>query len=751
MPILVFSICLVVVAPSKLTAQEDATLRVVVNSAEDGNPVIGANVLLLDPDKPEEERNILHGGATDSDGLKQFDGVSPGRYLLEVSFIGYETHQEVIELEESDLIVKRVVLPVSREQLDEIVVEGERNVTTGEAGIHRISSTDIGRVPTPASGGDVASYLQTLPSVASSGDRGGELYIRGGTPSQNQVLIDNLPITKPFHISNMYSAFPQQTVQSVDMYAGGFGAEYMGATSAIIDVSLRPGNMREYSGSAGLGSQIFSLQMEGPIETDRHSFMLMGRKSMREYASTSVFSDNTPTDFYDFMGRYTYQGDRINCNVTGINTFDRGQISRYRNVELSWSNTVLGGRCLAYEEMFQEPIEFTIGYSSFTNEEGPPGNTERSASMDNIYLRLDHSTQALSTPVDYGFGVKLMNYSALLDERFSNLETFETGQAVLHGHMSAPLEPTDALKVEPSVGFQFTLTGVATLEPRLRMAYRLGSNNNQEISLAMGKYSQIEEGINDERNFGTVFNVYRPNGSDEPLQKALHGLIGYQRQIGNNFRVNLDGYIKRHQNIPVSKWSPEAALEIETALADGLTYGFETRMEYNNNPFYLSLGYGWSKVEYEAATDNLGAWIEEPIFSYSPAHDRRHKLNLIGSYNFAGFTASVKWEFKTGKPYTKVYGFDLQLQIPEDHPLRDSGTARTLFDRPYSERLPTFHRLDVSIEKSFRLSSVVQLNAEIGGMNLYDRDNIFYFDANTLQRVNQTPIMPYFSIETQIN
>ncbi|MFB6099563.1 MAG: TonB-dependent receptor, partial [Salinibacter sp.] len=135
---------------------------------------------------------------------------------------------------------------------------------------------------------------------------------------------------------------------------------------------------------------------------------------------------------------------------------------------------------------------------------------------------------------------------------------------------------------------------------------------------------------------------------------------------------------------------------------------------------------------------------------YTPAHDRRHQLNLVGSYRFAGFKASLNWKLASGRPYTKVFGFDLGLELPEQYPSTDSGTARTYYDRPYNARLPAYHRLDVSIERTFELGEHIDLEAKVGAINTYDRKNVFYYDINTTERVNQTPFLPYTSLRISV-
>ncbi len=733
----------------EIYSQQSSVLRVVVISDDDGNPIIGANVLLYEEDDLDREE-FIRAGVTDGDGLTEIRGIEPGTYHLRISSIGHRTYDETITLEPDEIKVHRVVLEVDVEEFEEVVVEERRQITTGEVGIHRITDVEIGRIPTPGPGGDLATYLQTLPGVVASGDRGGELYIRGGNPYQNRVLVDNLPILKPFHVSNLFSAFSQEMIQSVDMYAGGFGANYLDATSSVIDVRLRPGNMRRHSSSLAVSPYMAALKLEGPLERNRQSVLISGRKSTIERMAPTFTGEEQPIEFYDIVSRYTYQADNFNCSFTGVRTYDRGQINPLRDVSLSWSNTVLGARCLGFDEWFNHPVEFTAGFTGFTNREGTTEQTERLSQIRQFYYDVELRQTIFNQPLQYGFTIDFHFYNAELAERFADVETFDKTLATFRSYGALEWHVNDKLTIHPSIGMQVLLEQNPTFEPRIRAAYRPFGSDRQELSLAAGYYTQQFSGITDERDAGTVFTVWKPVDMDDPLPRSLHGILGYRHQFGRSITAHIEGFVKQHKNIPVSKWTPEARLEIETALAHGYAHGADARIELDLSSFYLAMGYGWSVVEYEAAADDLGAWLDRPIFQYSPPHDQRHKFNTILSYQFAGFQASLRWEYGSGTPYTQVFGFDMAVRVPNEHPLRDPGRARTLFSEPYSERLPVYHRLDVSIERDFQITSIWNLNLEAGVINMYDRNNIFYFDLNTLQRVDQTSLFPYVSIQTEL-
>lgn len=730
--------------PHQVLAEDHSNLRVIVHSDEDNNPVIGANIILT------AEADTLHTGVTNRDGYHMFRGIEARDYTISVSYIGYRTYQEEIELEGGETRNYRLSLEVEPEELEELVIEVAGGTARRTAGRQRISTAEISRVPSPGPGGDLASYLQTMPGVVTAGDRGGEFHFRGGTPAQNKILVDGIPVVKPFHISNLFSAFPERSVESVDLFAGGFSAEYLGATSSVLDVNLRPGNMQEFSGEAAISPYLTTAQLEGPLEEGRQSFLASFRHSTIEQFGPHVTGDEMPMRFYDFTGRYTIREESISCNVTGMNTYDRGRINPERDIRLSWSNTAIGGRCLAFSERLDYAYDIGLGYSGYRNREfNREGETERDAGIHRVYMKVKSERQFFGHSVDYGINWNMANHYAEFEELFQNLETFDDVYSTLTAYLGTQWRPFDQLRIEPSFGSQLALRQITnpTVEPRLRVSWNPAGNQNREFSLAVGRYYQIMEGITNHLDAGTVFYAWKLIGASDNFPMTDQAIFGYQEQLLEGVEFNVEGYVKEHQHLPIPRWRPEAGMSINTTTANGISYGVDTRLEINRFPFYLFLGYDWSKITYEAATESLGAWIDGEIYSYSPAHDRRHQFNVVSSYELFDFTTSISWELSSGNPFTKIQAFDVALtNLPDDHPLDDPGIAHILYDQPYDGRLPAYHRLDISIERPIQIGPHFELITEIGGINIYDRRNVFYFDSLTMQRVDQTPVFPYLSI-----
>lgn len=728
-------------------AQTDGIVRGVVTSAEDGEVLQGANVILTGVDS-----DIRRTAVTDANGFYEIRNVVPARYRVRTSYVGFATHQDTLDVS-AERRSYNVALSPTAQRLDEVRVEVERGGTQRQAGLQTVGAQDLDRIPTPGPGGDLASYLQTLPGVVAGGDRGGGLNIRGGKTSQNLFLVDNLPLVKPLHISNFYSSFPQGAVKGADVYAGGFGAEYMGKISAVVDVTLRKGNMQEYAGSASVSPFVSSARVEGPIEKGRQSFLAIVRRSTVEETGPLLGRD-VPLSFYDVTGRYSLQREGASCSLTGLRTHDKGRLSNERNTELSWSNTAVGGRCLLFGTGLDHALKISAGYTRFENSAGRVDSAERTAGLQRGFFDLEQEREMSWGTLQLGMRAQFTSYKFEVDQKFTFSQSGRPFGGALNAFGAVETELGEHFTFAPSLGFQIhSRTFPPTYEPRLRLTYRPDGTDQQEVSLALGKYHQMSQGITDTQDAGTEFTIWTPEPVTDTPPRALHGILGYQRQILDNLDVSVEGYVKDIANIAVPEWSVLDRFETDLTPAGGLTYGVDARVELTINSFYLFAGYGWSRVTYEAAQDDLGAWIEGSVFEFSPSHDQRHQVNVVSEFQVGDASANLSWEFGSGRPYTRAYGFDLAPDIASQltPPVNESGQALVLFDEPYGERLPSYHRLDASVSRPFDLSSRTTLEAKVGAINVYDRRNIFYYDISRDNVVNQIPIYPYMSITVSVN
>lgn len=731
-------------------AGQDAVLRGFVTDESTGQSLPNANVML------HEAGVIMAATVTDEDGFYQIQRIDAGTYALRVSFVGYETHTDSLHLEPGIHTVSVELTPGTTE-IEGVIIEDyrERPVEEAEAGLRRIRPSDIAQIPTPGAGSDLAGYLSSLPGVVTLGDRGGQFYVRGGTPSQNLVLVDGIPVYKPFHILGAYSAFPTDLVSNADFYAGGFDARYMGRISSVLDVSLRGGSTRRYRGRAAAGPIVASVRAEGPLLLNHTSFLTHFRQSLVEHTAPTLLGEAAPYKFYDFTAKVHSQSQRAVCSFLGLRTYDRGRIDPEQASTFRWTNTTFGTQCKAFGEQSAQFYDFSTGVTHFGNTVHTTDDTRRHAYTWRIHTKFNLTQPVSWGTVNFGMFTNASRYILDLEEAFVGIRSDKELVLAGGGHIGTRWDPVQGFELQPTLGLHFIPSlqnsAAISLDPRLRLSWQPGGTDRSKLTAAVGLYRQPAEGITDERDAGSAFVAWQP--VREEMLRAMHFLLGWDQRLGRGLTASVEAYHKQLRAIPVPRWTPIVRFNTSLAHADGTVHGVDLTLEYGRGPVDLRTSYGWSRTEYRAARDDLGAWGGGTIARYPPPHDQRHVVGLVTRVDAGPFETSLRWQFSSGLPFTQVYGFDTLLDMRglRETPRRNIGSPRMFYDRPYGARLPAYHRLDVSVERTFPLTPTTDLTAEAGAINTYDRANPFYIDVYTLQRVDQLPLMPYLSLRIDLD
>ena len=224
------------------------TVKGVLTDEETGEAIPFANVVL---------DGTRYGAATDINGFFLINKMPEGSYTLRVRFVGYEEYLEPITLSKGQTLVRNISLKTQSKTLKTVVITDnrieERKIQT-QVSVEKITPSQIQQLPSIGGTADPAQYLQVLPGVNSTGDQGGQLYIRGGSMIQNLCLLDGMIVYNPFHSIGLYSIFETDVILNADIYSGGFGAEYGGRISSVMDITTRDGNKKRHTGKIGLNT-----------------------------------------------------------------------------------------------------------------------------------------------------------------------------------------------------------------------------------------------------------------------------------------------------------------------------------------------------------------------------------------------------------------------------------------------------------------------------------------------------------------
>ncbi|WP_412060546.1 TonB-dependent receptor [Rubrivirga sp. IMCC45206] len=718
-------------------------VRGFVSDAERG-PLAGASVAVQRVDAADH----LRGAVTDAQGFYEVGGLAPGRYVVRASYVGYAAVQDTLAVGEGPTTWSPVL--VAGDALDEVVVQAGGGAADVSGGLQRIRPADLARIPSPDVAGDLAVYLQSLPGVVTVGDRGGGLFVRGGTPAQNLVLVDGAPVFQPFHVVGFFSAFPEDLVGAADFYAGGFGAKYSGRVSSVLDVTLREGSTESFKAAGTAGPFVVSAQAEGPLARGRSSWIASARTSVVEPLAALVGA-TVPLQFSDGLVKLATATDASRCSAMALTTYDRGRLAEDSPDAFEWRNVVLGGRCISAPPGLDGRVDVAASLSHLRSGIGEEADflfsegRERSSKLTEGRFSAELTRSLGAVRLRAGARASLVVTEFQLGDASS---AREDGDFLLGGAAHVELDlPLGALTLTPGVAAVLRpySTG-AGLEPRLRASYLPSGRLGPEISAAAGLYRQSLVGLTDERDAASPFIAWTgpPPGFDE--QRAVHVLGGATVPVTRNLRIGAEAYGRRIDGLPVPIWSARTQFTLLPTEARSTSYGADARLEWTAGPVYTYLSYAFGVTTYEAVDGAFLVRGGTSYTEYNPAHDRRHQVQLAVSADVGAVNVGARWQIGSGLPYTRPYGYDTVVPpfgLPEV--VFQPGFPRVVFERPFNGRLPAYHRLDLSAGTAFDLGSRAALDVRAGAVNAYNRANVFYYDVFRGRRVDQLPIVPYVS------
>ena len=413
---------------TSLALGQRSTLRGFITSEIDGLPLQGVNVVLKNLADPD----LFIGAVSDDEGLYIFSRLNAATYALTASFIGFQAYTDTLEFGADQVINLSFALTEGDSQLDEVLVITERETGAARvtAGQQTVRAADLELIPSPDVTADLVSYLSTMPGVISLGDRGGQVFIRGGEPAHNMVMLDGMNVYQPFHLLGFYSAFSADILSKADIYAGGYNSRYSGRLSSVIDVRSRNGNLREHERSISVAPFVNTARLEGPIFKDRLSVMGSVRQSVIDRIASQYVNQELPYKFGDWFGKVFFKLTENNhLSFTALHTYDRGglnnQVVSSRD-EIRWENTALGGRWLLLPKNSPLLAEFYFSASRLTMELGPRNVATRRSEISDFNTGLNITNYAGPSEINFGAYLRATELNAELGGLYQNLERDES-------------------------------------------------------------------------------------------------------------------------------------------------------------------------------------------------------------------------------------------------------------------------------------------------------------------------------------
>lgn len=748
---------------------QPAALQGAVLDAETSGPLQGVSVALL------AAGDVRAGTATDADGAFLLRRIPAGRYTLRLQFVGYEPAEQEVDLRAGTTTRVSVVLRADTTALADVLVERARptGAAAPSAGFERIPAADVADVPAPGTSGDLAAYLQTSSAVTAVGDRGGQLYIRGGAPSQTLVRLDGLRLTRPFHVLGFFSAIPSEIIDAVDLYTGAHPSRYGGALSSVLDIRARAGSKERVSASGGLAPALSAVHAEVPVVPGAVSALVSVRESLVEQVLRQWAGQRLPYRFGDAFAKVdALLGARGRASATYVRSHDRGDIAgtfedvlgRRAPLDLAapdsltvrWREEAVGGQAEWFARAVPLRVRMAASAHRSTSDFGPElivapdslPDTDRSSGIDGTEGLLDVVWTPSVAEVRVGASLYDADVSYRVEDRFTALteSTAPYGERAAYAEVEVPLGT--ALSAGGGVRVErFVAAEQTTVSPSARLRWTPPLDGLDEVALAAGVYRQGLVGIRDDRDVGDVFTALVPVRADQTVPRAEHAVVSLRASVPG-LRVAAESYVKRFSDLLVSRLDAAPAFSTVLDPATGRAAGVDLRLEHRralspDATLAIRGGYAFSTVRYETEREGV-------VETFSPSHDQRHAASGVVRIDIGPFALTAVGQISSGFPYTPSGGFDQYIQTGGGVDVgSDPGTTRVLYGERGSRRLPTYARLDLWAERSAsegRLTTTVRA----GVVNVMNRDNVFYFDLLTLRRVNQLPFFPSVGVKVEV-
>lgn len=762
---------IVFLLPFLASAQTNGTIKGFVYDKKTGEPMIYTTVAVM---------NTKNGVQTDVNGYFSIS-LAPGSYRLLVTAVGYDSSITDVNLLPDAILTKKIMLSQQERMLKEVEVSGRKTekITHINTGVTTVTPRQLKMLPSAGGEPDVAQYLQVIPGVVFTGDQGGQLYIRGGAPSQVGIYLDGVTIYNPFHSIGLFSVFETEAIRNVDVYTAGFNAQYGNRTAAIVDVHTRDGNKNNISGLVSASPIMGRLMLEGPLVKSKKdngagvTFLLTGKQSYLDATTKSIYSGlsdqfkyGLPFQFRDLYGKVTVNGDNgSKLNLFGFNFMDQANLlddsTGKKVANYSWNTTGAGATFVVSPGNTSALIDGKFAFSKYdiNLERAANGATDSTPSSSQIggfeaainftYFLHDYSQ------LKYGVEVDGINTSLLYKDAQNSTTTQDRQSTIAALHFMYRHNFGSKFIFEPSLRVQY-YSEISKLSPEPRVGVKYNATETIRLKGAAGMYSQNIVSTKSDVDIVNLFTgflmspdqqIQDVNGNQvaSTLQKAYHLAGGIEVDI-NRVELNLEPWVKyfpqinelnRFKNVSNGN-DPDFAASV------GRAGGVDISAKYSHNRIYLWLAAGYQKVTY------TGIDAKGNKQTYPTPFDTRFNSNIVASYT-AGkkkdWELSTRFNLRAPFPFTQTQGF-YETQNPTSNglatnPLQNNGTVGVLYsDVINGGRLSYFHRLDISAKKTFLLSERSKLEATAALTNAYNRQNIFYVDRLTNTKKYQLPLFP---------
>lgn len=734
------------------------TLKGFVRDVENGETIPYTTVIIED---------LFIGDAADENGYYVIPKIPDGSYIVKAMMLGYAPLEKKVVFSGGETVTFDFLLPVSA-LLGETVIktaDREKFERQIESSAIQLSPRDIHSTPALVEA-DLFRTLQTLPGVTTQSDFSSALYIRGGNPSENIILLDDVRIYNPYHLGGVFSTFNTDAIKSVDISLGGFPTRYGNAVSSVISVTNRDGNNQQFHGKGSVSLLSSRLLLEGPIPNG--SFLISGRRTYFDVLYNTFVRGNVadsdfdfPYYFYDFNGKVNYSfspnnkitlsgfyGDDILHAEEDVYNYD-DRINRFRTTtevtDIRFGNfsTALKWQYIFNPKLFSEFLftrsRFRVKYlGDYYDESGRAEDMIQDYSMNGDltwYMSDKHE-------VKLGMQYQQLRFKIFLKFNEFKLMDYERQSQFYSSYIQDDWKLSPLFNIQSGMRFTYyNLGDYFRVDPRIGARYRLQDNINLKASF--GVYHQYFYTFNPEDidflSYLRLLDLWFPIDQRYKPIRAFHYIAGIEYLFNNDeYMFSAEAYYKDYNDLlDLNEMGDKGEND------DFLTgWGYATGLEFLLRKQYGKLT-GWvgytlantRKTIQTARPSNFiaGSTFKKDYITYCPNYDRRHSLTIV-----AGYKVSEQWQlgsrltFASGFPETPTIGWKNNY-ILSDEPFSVTAYPIPVKDEKASQRYPGYFRIDVSVSRDYKFKNwSMQPFFQI--INLSNNKNIFMYNYDLEQK-----------------
>ncbi|TPD73481.1 TonB-dependent receptor [Flavobacterium microcysteis] len=707
-------------------AQDKVTLSGTIVNSQNNETLIGVSIYI-----PE----LQSGTTTNEYGFFSLS-VPKGDYTLQVSYMGFQTAEEKISLQQN--LRKNVSLESAAQNLEEIVITERKNIANikkPEMSVNKLTIQEIKKMPAVMGETDILKSILQLPGVTNAGEGASGFNVRGGAADQNLILLDEALLYNSSHLFGFFSVFNSDAIKDLKLYKGGIPARFGGRVSSVLDIYQKEGNSNEFHMNGGIGVISSRILAEGPIEKGKSSFLVAGRSSYA-HLFLKLTDNKNSAYFYDLNTKLSYKLNENNnlflSGYFGRDVFDIG--NQFNNVygntfiNLRWnhlySEKLFSNLSMIYSDYYyglkldvaglnwdsgiknynikydfkhyiSERFKMTYGLNTVYYDFNPGTVSPTGSSSGINHEQLDKkyalepalyvdAEQELTDKISINYGFR---YSMFYRMGQQDMNIYANNEAVTFNPEQQIYEKGKPIGTE-HFGSGKTIASFNNLEPRFAISYQL--DDNQSIKASYNRMSQYIHLISNTSS-PTPLDVWAPSDNFIKPQLLDQVALGYFRNFHNDdYTLETEIYYKKVKNridyIDGADLIANDAIEQVILNGRSRAYGLEVLLRKNSGKLNGWISYTLSRSEQQTPGRTAGEIGINNGNWYSTGYDKTHNLAVTASYQL-----NEKWSFGST--------FALQSGQPVTYPngqYEYGGVIVPTYGTRNGDRLPAYHHLDVS-------------------------------------------------------